>query len=171
MLSIFKKKVEIFKDNAEILREKSTDVLDAKEAVKICSILKDAFPGSEKCVGLAANQVGIAKKCFYVNFNSFEEFFINTEITGQSKQTQSNMEGCLSLPGLNAFVVRPRFINVRYRDKDFVLKEMEYGNFLACIIQHEFDHTNGIMFIDKVSNGEFKKVRRQLKEREIQAIR
>jgi peptide deformylase len=60
-------------------------------------------------------------------------------------------EGCLSIPGVNASIVRPESIVVDYRDKEFNWQQLEVGGWLARVIQHEYDHLEGILFLDHLS--------------------
>lgn len=109
-------------------------------------------------VGLAAHQVGKPYKLFIVDYTSsttdkggLKEVFINPEIIESSKETEYFEEGCLSLPGILEEVKRPIKIKVKYLNRDLVEKEEEFSGFLSRIIQHEFDHTNGVFFIDRLA--------------------
>jgi len=61
-------------------------------------------------------------------------------------------EGCLSIPGLRGFVPRHQRIGVRYQTRDSKMWEVEYTDFLARVFQHEYDHVQGIVFIDRVAS-------------------
>ena len=98
--------------------------------------------------GLTANQVGLLSRIIVVNLNS-RIVMINPELTFQSEATDIKEEGCLSLPSFWANVKRPQIIKVKYLDetgKDYHLKAEDLA---ARIIQHEIDHLNGILIIDK----------------------
>lgn len=108
-------------------------------------------------VGLAAPQVGISQRLFVMDPSSREEkkkkpfFMINPEITHVSKEEIEFEEGCLSLPGIFAPVVRPEACRVKYLDRKGQEKTLEADGFLARVLQHEFDHLDGKLFIDYLS--------------------
>ena len=75
---------------------------------------------------------------------------LNPEIVWTSAETETAWEGCLSIPGLRGLVPRHQRIGVRYLTRSGEMREEEYAGFLARIFQHEFDHINGLVFIDRV---------------------
>ena len=77
---------------------------------------------------------------------------INPEIRWLSDEKEKGWEGCLSIPGLRGLVPRSRRISVRYLARDGKLKEAEYADFLARVFQHEFDHLQGIVFVDRIES-------------------
>jgi peptide deformylase len=77
---------------------------------------------------------------------------INPEILWVSDEKESGWEGCLSIPGLRGLVPRQRRIGVRYLTRTGEPREEEYVDFLARVFQHEFDHVQGVVFIDRVVN-------------------
>lgn len=118
-------------------------------------------------VGLAAPQIGLAIRLFVIDLSaykeenpemgSFREVMINPTITDSSEEAESSEEGCLSVPGINETVSRPKRIKITYSDLDFVEHTAEYEGFIARVIQHEYDHLEGHLFTDRVSP-----IRRQL---------
>jgi peptide deformylase len=78
---------------------------------------------------------------------------INPEIVWASGDTETAWEGCLSIPGLRGLVPRHRRIGVRYLTRTGELREEEYAGFIARIFQHEFDHINGLVFLDRVKDS------------------
>jgi peptide deformylase len=90
--------------------------------------------------------------------------FINPEILEESEEEVEYEEGCLSIPDLREPVVRPERIRLRYLDRDFVPQEREVDAFLARVIQHEYDHLEGILFIDRISALRRKLLQRRLRE-------
>jgi peptide deformylase len=78
---------------------------------------------------------------------------INPELLWVSDEKDQGWEGCLSIPGLRGLVPRHRRISVRYLTRMGELREEEYADFLARVIQHEFDHVQGIVFIDRVESS------------------
>jgi len=77
---------------------------------------------------------------------------INPEIIRYSDEKEKGWEGCLSIPGLRGLVPRYRQIGVRYLTRTGEIKEEEYSGFLARVFQHEFDHLQGIVFIDRMES-------------------
>lgn len=77
---------------------------------------------------------------------------INPELLWKSDEKEQGWEGCLSIPGLRGFVPRHQRIGVRYQTRDNMMCEVEYIDFLARVFQHEYDHVQGIVFIDRVES-------------------
>jgi peptide deformylase len=111
-----------------------------------------AAPG----IGLAAIQIGVAKRVVTMDLSKKEEaykpqVFINPEITWASSEKSSHEEGCLSIPEYYEEVERPDQVKVRYLDLESKEHEIEAEGLFATCLQHEIDHTNGILFIDHIS--------------------
>jgi peptide deformylase len=77
---------------------------------------------------------------------------VNPELLWASEEKEKGWEGCLSIPGLRGLVPRHRRIGVRYLTRTGKVREEEYGDFLARVFQHEFDHVQGMVFIDRVED-------------------
>ena len=77
---------------------------------------------------------------------------INPEMTWASSDKEKDWEGCLTVPGIRGLVSRHRTIRVRYRARDGALIEKEYEGFLARIFQHEVDHLEGLVFLDRMES-------------------
>ena len=113
-------------------------------------------------VGLAAPQVFEPLSLFIVSSHPNPRYpqapmmeptvMINPEILWESDEKEPGWEGCLSIPGLRGLVHRHRRIGVRYLTRNGELREEEYADFLARIFQHEYDHVQGSVFIDRVEN-------------------
>ncbi|HEY6916587.1 MAG TPA: peptide deformylase [Allosphingosinicella sp.] len=112
-------------------------------------------------IGLAAIQVGVAKRILVIDLQEPEEeggepvkkpmVFINPEILSESEELQVYNEGCLSVPEQYAEVERPERIRARWLDEKGEAHEEELDGLLAVCLQHEMDHLNGILFIDHLS--------------------
>ena len=107
-------------------------------------------------VGLAAPQVGLSRRIFIVDLSFGEEVervlpMINPEILSVEGSC-SMEEGCLSIPGVYEDIVRPEKVWIRYWDPDGREREIEADDFLARIIQHEADHLDGILFVDRLGS-------------------
>ena len=102
-----------------------------------------------KGIGLAAPQVGILLRIFTIDLEGKISVFINPEIKDFSKEESSFEEGCLSVKKIWGQVVRPKKLSIRAMDKNGKLVKIRAKGLLARVIQHENDHLNGILFIDK----------------------
>lgn len=112
-------------------------------------------------VGLAAPQVGRSIRMFVIDCSNFadeepelegfKKMFINAQITERNGEEWSMSEGCLSIPGLNEDVTRPESIRIEYYDENWEFHDEMYSGFAARVIQHEYDHLDGIMFTDYCS--------------------
>lgn len=106
-------------------------------------LLETLIANSERCVGMAANMIGVSKNIIAINDNNNYTVMYNPEILIADKEYETE-EGCLSLDGVRK-TKRYRKIKVRYLDKDFKIKIKTYDGFTAQIIQHEVDHLSGII--------------------------
>lgn len=111
-----------------------------------------AAPG----IGLAGPQIGRSLRVIVVDIADDEEDpaplkMVNPEITALAEETVDYEEGCLSLPEQYAKVVRPGGVSVRYLDETGASRELQAEGMLATCIQHEIDHLDGIIFVDRVS--------------------
>jgi peptide deformylase len=114
-------------------------------------------------VGLAAPQVGQSTRLIVLDLGEERpdgtrnyavkapEIMFNPEILTYGEATSTRQEGCLSLPGLWAEVERPTEVKVKYLDKDGQLREETALGLKAVVLQHEIDHLNGVLFIEKLS--------------------
>ncbi|WP_053405561.1 peptide deformylase [Persicobacter sp. CCB-QB2] len=112
-------------------------------------------------VGLAGPQVNENLRIFVIDGDpmseedpkcaGFKKVFINAEIIEETGEEWGVEEGCLSIPGIREMVYRPEKILIRYRDENWVEHEEEYDGWRARIIQHEYDHIEGILFTDHLS--------------------
>jgi peptide deformylase len=87
----------------------------------------------------------------YPELEGFKRVFVNPTIIEKSETKCTDGEGCLSIPGIREDVSRPDRILVRYQDENFEWKEEELYNYAARIVQHEYDHIEGKLFIDYLS--------------------
>lgn len=113
-------------------------------------------------VGLAAPQIGLEDRIFVVDlapladdehpeFKDFKKVFINAHITEQTGDLELVEEGCLSIPGVHEKVPREEKIRIEYLDENLQPHNEEYSSYMARVIQHEYDHLDGIMFTDRIS--------------------
>jgi peptide deformylase len=111
-----------------------------------------AAPG----IGLAAIQIGVPKRVVTMDLAKKDEpkqpqVFINPELVWASDEKAIYEEGCLSIPEYYEEVERPKAVKVKYLDADLRPQEIEADGLLATCLQHEIDHTNGVLFIDHIS--------------------
>lgn len=152
-----------------VLRKKSFDIIKKSE---ISPLAEDMIATLKKKggIGLAAPQVGLLKNLFIIDTSPFgdegieriEEAYINPEILERSEDTNYFEEGCLSIPGIFEEVQRPEKIAVRYLDIQSKWMEEELSGIAARIFQHEYDHLQGVLFIDHLSKLKRKMLGRKL---------
>lgn len=119
-------------------------------------------------VGLAAPQVGMAIRLFIVDtepfsdsddlskeeaeqLKAFKKTFINAKILKEEGEEWAFNEGCLSIPDVREDVYRHETITIEYLDENFVKKTEVYDGLIARVIQHEYDHIEGVLFTDKIA--------------------
>ena len=154
-----KPSLEIFKLGDNVLRKNSKRISKVDESIRKLAreMLQSMY--AAKGIGLAAPQIGINKELLVVDIN-FEDsaaeplILINPEITAYGTTLNSYEEGCLSIPGVYLNVVRPSTIKLKYRDSMGRPLKMRADGLLARCIQHEMDHLNGVLFVDRVTSQE-----------------
>jgi peptide deformylase len=143
--------MEIITLGNDLLRQKAEQVkhIDAeflKIAERMIQVLHD-----EQGVGLAGPQVGLLKRIFVVHVAGDEpRVFINPSIIETSQETVKYEEGCLSIPGVWADVIRPKTVRVQAWNEKGRPFTLNAGGILARVIQHEYDHLEGTLFIDRL---------------------
>ena len=110
----------------------------------VCDDLLDTLEfHRDRCVGMAANMIGVRKRIIVFDDSSKQRVMLNPEIVESEGEYEAE-EGCLSLEGVRR-TRRYQRITVLYRDRDFVEHRERFAGFTAQIIQHEIDHCNGIL--------------------------
>lgn len=143
--------MEILKMGEETLREVSSPVSCINDEIK--NLLNEMFITLEKSngIGLAAPQVGKNIRLFIVQLEEEKGMvFINPEIIRTSDEQCTMEEGCLSIPKIYEKVVRPKEITLQYMDLNGKKQLIQAGGLLARVIQHEYDHLNGVLFVDRL---------------------
>jgi len=135
----------------------------ARRISKVDESIRDLARDMLRCmytargIGLAAPQVGVHKQLLVIDLD-FEEaanppiVFINPEITAAGASLNTYEEGCLSIPGVYLDVVRPSTVEVSFRDEYGRPRRLKADGLLARCIQHELDHLNGVLFVDRVTD-------------------
>jgi len=158
-----------------VLRKVAEDITSDYPNIKeLISNMFDTLFRAEG-VGLAAPQIGLPIRVVvidldpmgedYPKYKNFRKAYINAHIIETSEETVSMEEGCLSLPGIHENVTRAKKVRVRYLDENFEPHEEEADGYLARVMQHEFDHLDGHMFIDRMSP-----MRRQMDKGKLNAM-
>ncbi len=152
-----------------VLKKKAKEI--EKEYPKLEELLENMFETMYAAhgVGLAAPQVGISIRLFLVDtepfsddevlseeerkqLKDFKKVFINATIIEETGDEWAFSEGCLSIPDIREDVFRNETITINYFDENFVEHTETYGGIVARVIQHEYDHIEGILFTDKLSS-------------------
>ena len=144
------------------MRKESADI--EKDYPNLKELLANMFETMEESngVGLAAPQIGLNIRVVVIDldvlsedfpeYKGFKKGFINPHIIEYDEtNTESLEEGCLSLPGIQEKVTRPTRIHVQYLDEDLNEHDEWVEGYLARVMQHEFDHLDAKMFIDRIS--------------------
>lgn len=159
-----------------VLRKESADI--EKDYPNLKELLANMFETMEGAngVGLAAPQIGLNIRVVVIDldvlsedfpeYKGFKKGFINPHIIEYDEtNTESLEEGCLSLPGIQEKVTRPTRIHVQYLDEDLNEHDEWVEGYLARVMQHEFDHLDAKMFIDRISP-----LRKQLIKSKLKAL-
>ena len=155
-----------------ILRKSCQDIVEGDIDVKTLS--EDMFKTMHQAdgIGLAAPQIGIAKRIFVVDGSllededmiSFKKVFINPVILKESGDFWEFEEGCLSIPGIRGGVKRRSDIEISYFDENWTKKTETFSGMRARVIQHEYDHIEGKLFIDYLPSIKKKLIKSKLTE-------
>ncbi len=151
--------LDIYTLGEEVLREKCQKVIKFDSALKI--LIDAMFDTMDEAdgVGLAAPQVGVNQRLFVIHIRGAEKrAYINPQIIETSIETSTDEEGCLSIPGVWHDVQRPSRVSVQAQDVEGKVFQVKAEGLLARALQHETDHLNGVLFIDRLSDEEREKM-------------
>lgn len=150
-----------------VLKKKAQEI--TPDYPKLADIIQNMFDTMQnaKGVGLAAPQIGLSIRLFIVDaspyaedqeddkqqkeLEAFRKIFINPVIVNENGEPWKFNEGCLSIPGIREDVEREPDIRIKYLDDNFKPHDEKYDGVRARIIQHEYDHIEGILFIDRIN--------------------
>lgn len=132
------------------LREQTQEIKNIDEEIK--TLIQDMWDTmyEHDGIGLAAPQVGVAKKLVVVDYKGEKFVLINPVITEEEGEVRRE-EGCLSFPDIFEKVTSPEAMSVEYINEDGAKVSKELDGFLACVFHHEIDHLNGRLLIDRVT--------------------
>ncbi|MFT7157127.1 MAG: peptide deformylase, partial [Parvicella sp.] len=157
----------IYAYGSPVLREECEEIEEGKDITKLLSDMFETMYNSQG-VGLAAPQVGKALRLFLVDtapfaedepkteeeaknmeiLKNFKKVFINPIIEEETGKEWAFSEGCLSIPNIREDVFRKSVIKISYFDENWDFKEESYTGVVARVIQHEYDHVEGVLFTD-----------------------
>lgn len=154
-------KLPIYLYGHPVLREQGADIsADYPELQKLIDDMWETMYHSDG-IGLAAPQIGRAIRLFVIDADAlgedfpecrgFRQTFINARIVEESSTPCTFSEGCLSIPNIHEQVERPDTITIEYLDRDLTPHRETYTGFAARVIQHEYDHIEGVLFVDHIS--------------------
>ncbi len=158
-----------------VLRKKGEEI--TKDYPNLETLINDMFDTMERSrgVGLAAPQVGKSIRLFVIDsrkmydeneeHKGLREVFINAKIIDETGDEWRFEEGCLSIPSIREEVSRQPDILIQYYDRDFNFKEAKFSDMTARVIQHEYDHIEGKLFIDHL-----KPLKKQLLKSKLERI-
>ena len=170
----------IFAYGQNVLKQKASVISsDYKNLKKLIDDMYETMYAA-KGVGLAAPQIGKSIRLFIIDTSPFDnaEFeketgfevgslkktFINPTIANEFGENKTLEEGCLSIPNIREKIVRKSKIKITYHDESFNTVSEEYSGIIARVIQHEYDHIEGILFIDKISPLRRRMIKNKLKD-------
>jgi peptide deformylase len=116
-------------------------------------------------VGLAANQVGRLKRVLVAALEDEEYVIVNPVVEEAADTTEKELEGCLSIPGIQVEVERPTAVTISGQNVSGAPIRMEASDLLARILQHEIDHLNGVLILDRTDRESRKAAMREMRER------
>ena len=139
-----------------VLREEADDVVGFGDDLR--ALVRDMFETMyhEEGIGLAAPQIGVSRRVIVIDLRREDHddqpmALVNPRLTWTSSETAKQTEGCLSIPGLEEIVERPAKVRVEAHDPEGKRVELHADELLARALQHEIDHLDGILFLDRVS--------------------
>ena len=162
----------IFLYGSPVLRKVAKEI--DKSYPRLREFIDSMFETMQKSegLGLAAPQVGESIRLFVINgaplaeddetMRDFKKTFINGQIIERTGEDVVYNEGCLSLPGIREEIIRKSNVRITYYDENFQFHDEEYDGLKARVIQHEYDHTDGILLIDHLPSLKRKLLRRKL---------
>ncbi len=159
--------LEIRKFKDPILRQKSQDIEEITDEIrKLAQDMKETMEKNQG-VGLAAPQIGISKRIIVINPDLTNREFsvlLNPKITKISREKETNEEGCLCFPRLFLKIKRAKEVEAEGTKENGEKIKINAKGLLARVLQHEIDHLNGILIIDRLNFWQRWKIRKELRK-------
>ncbi len=159
-----------------VLKKKAEQII-TNDPNELKSLITDLWETmyNAKGVGIAAPQIGVSRSIFVADFSFFKEeenffedeliklkqVFINPSIK-ENGEDFNYPEGCLSIPNISEDVVRKNSVKINFLDENLLSQEINCSGIIARVIQHEYDHLQGILFTDKLSYKKRKEIKEEL---------
>ncbi len=148
-----------------VLKSRATPVQDFDESLEHLAEEMMRVMREAEGVGLAANQIGRLKRIFVAAHEDEQYAIVNPEIEVRSETTEKDIEGCLSIPETRVEVERPTSVTVSGQDPSGEPVRVEAEGLLARIFQHEIDHLDGVLILDRTDRESRKNAMREMRER------
>jgi len=161
--------LEIKKFNEPVLRKKCEKVKKVDEEIKKLIVDMVQTMKEEQGIGLAAPQVGVSKRVIVVQTDLEGRrilALVNPKIIKKSQEKEKDEEGCLSFPGIFLEIKRAKEVEVEGLDIKREKIKLKAKGLLARVFQHEIDHLDGVLFIDRISFWQRLKIRKKLQQRD-----
>ncbi|HEX8259700.1 MAG TPA: peptide deformylase [Rubrobacteraceae bacterium] len=148
-----------------VLKSRATPVKDFDESLEHLAEEMMRVMREAEGVGLAANQIGRLKRIFVAVHEDEQYAIVNPVIEVRSETTEKDIEGCLSIPETRVEVERPTSVTVSGQDPSGEPVRVEAEGLLARIFQHEMDHLDGVLILDRTDRESRKNAMREMRER------
>ena len=148
-----------------VLKTRATPVESFDDSLSYLAEEMLATMREHEGVGLAANQVGRLKRVLVAALEDREYVIVNPIIEEASDTTGKELEGCLSIPGIQVEVERPAAVTISAQDASGAPLRLEASGLLARIFQHEIDHLDGVLILDRTDRESRKAAMREMRER------
>ena len=151
-----------------VLKSRATEVDRFDDALKSQAARMAGIMGDAIGLGLAAPQLGISQRLlvYRIGFDAPLIALVNPEIEWSSEEDETMEEGCLSIPGVTVDVDRPVHVRIRARDEEGEERRIEASGLEARVIQHEMDHLDGKLILDRTTRDQKRQAMKELREAE-----
>ena len=156
--------IRLYGDPVLKSKTKLIEEIDGK-IIKIIDDLKDTLRETDTGIGIAANQIGIDKRIFVYDLEGNDKFevVINPEIV-EADGEWTYEEGCLSVPGLHWPILRPKVVHLKGMDENGNEISIDADELLGRLVQHELDHLDGKLLIERLNSDQLKEAKSALRE-------
>ncbi|MEW6202251.1 MAG: peptide deformylase [bacterium] len=151
--------LEIKKDTDPVLKKQAKSIRKVDDALRLLAQDMVETMIAANGVGLAGNQVGCLKRVIIVMMDGAPQVFLNPKIVKKSREAVPDDEGCLSVPGIAATVCRHECVRIHAQNLDMNPVRLNAEGLLARIFQHEIDHLNGILILDRAEPGTIREIK------------